>query len=808
VAVLGLVLRGEWRRQRRAWLVLALLVAVMSGVVLAAGAAGRSTDNAFARYDAAHGYDAYLFSTLPIPWLGSLPDVRSVTDLNIPAGGNPRCDSCRRPINDSDFSVYELSTPGLAHMAKLVSGRMPDPGRPDEVLASFTLQRDAGVHVGSVVSIPLASRAQEAQFETQGNLGRFDGPTVRLRVVGIEAALQEFPATQTVSYDLFATPAFARLYGGRTLWLHAYFVQLHGGMAELPRFEALVRARRSDLSLVDLDTQAQAIAAAIHPQAVGWSLLAGLSALLGALVIAQALARQAPAQSDAFLTLSALGVRRRQLVLVGLLRTLGIAVVGVGAGVVLAFVLSPLTPVGEARLADPSPGFSFDPLVLLLGALGAVAVVVALGFWPAVRSARVVVPGGEVPPLQRSRAVAVVSASSAPAPVLIGVRHALERTPTRRGAPVGTALLGAILAVTALCATAVFGASLAHLTTTPALYGQPFDEWLSIGTFPGETQSAAAVRQLERVPGLAAVTIGIAADVTIDGRAINALAGQSLRGHLLLTPISGHEPQGPHQVSLGVKTMRELGTHVGGTVRVTIPQPSGGNRTATFTVVGATTFPPDFGTAGLGNGAVFALAAIPGAACPPGRTQIPCLVRAVTESSGALLVRGTPGPVGSAEIHRLSRRYSSVLNVPSTPENLVNFGQAVNFPLLFGVVLIVFGMATLLHVLVVSVGERRQEAGLLKALGFVRRQVAAAVLWQAATVALVGIVVGVPAGIVIGRLVWRLFAGNLGVLPVPVVVDWVIAAIAAGTLAVAVALALGPARAAARCPAAQVMRAP
>ena len=73
---------------------------------------------------------------------------------------------------------------------------------------------------------------------------------------------------------------------------------------------------------------------------------------------------------------------------------------------------------------------------------------------------------------------------------------------------------------------------------------------------------------------------------------------------------------------------------------------------------------------------------------------------------------------------------------------LVNFGESVNFPLLFAVALSVFGAATLLHLLLVSVARRRVEAGLLKALGFVRRQVAAAVCWQAAAVALVGIVVG------------------------------------------------------------------
>jgi ABC-type lipoprotein release transport system permease subunit len=70
----------------------------------------------------------------------------------------------------------------------------------------------------------------------------------------------------------------------------------------------------------------------------------------------------------------------------------------------------------------------------------------------------------------------------------------------------------------------------------------------------------------------------------------------------------------------------------------------------------------------------------------------------------------------------------------------------VNFPLIFGTVLILFGVATLVHFLTVSVIRRRRETGLLKALGFVCPQAAFAVFWQTTTVALAGIVIGVPAG--------------------------------------------------------------
>ena len=78
-------------------------------------------------------------------------------------------------------------------------------------------------------------------------------------------------------------------------------------------------------------------------------------------------------------------------------------------------------------------------------------------------------------------------------------------------------------------------------------------------------------------------------------------------------------------------------------------------------------------------------------------------------------------------------------------------------------------------------------------LGFVRYQVAAVVSWQATTVALVGVIFGLPLGVAAGRAIWRAFAANLGVVPVPVVPTGHLALLAAGVLVVANALAISPA---------------
>ena len=137
---------------------------------------------------------------------------------------------------------------------------------------------------------------------------------------------------------------------------------------------------------------------------------------------------------------------------------------------------------------------------------------------------------------------------------------------------------------------------------------------------------------------------------------------------------------------------------------------------------------------------------------------------------------------------------------------LVNFGETVNFPLLFGVALSLFGAATIVHLLLVSVARRRRETGLLKVLGFVRRQAAAAVCWQATTVALAGLAVGVPAGIAAGRVLWRVFATNFGVVPVPVVQPLVMVAMATGVLIAANALAAVPALLAAQSQPGQLLR--
>ena len=289
---------------------------------------------------------------------------------------------------------------------------------------------------------------------------------------------------------------------------------------------------------------------------------------------------------------------------------------------------------------------------------------------------------------------------------------------------------------------------------------------------------------------------------------VGLVVATAVRGPLLFSSVDGDLPNGVGQIGLGVTTMRQVGAHVGSIVHVTVTTHSGRERTVPFRVVSQVSLPVFGGFLSLGTGAIVTNAGLIHALCAPGPLLVEC--RQMTEahdvSNGGIRASFVSGPRGRAAFEHYLRTYSSVATEPVTPTSLVNFGEAVNFPLIFGAVLAVFGAATLMHLLVVSVSRRRREVGLLKVLGFVNGQVVSSVAWQASTLALVGIVIGVPLGLVIGQGVWRAFANNLGVVPVTVVPVLLIGGLAAGVIAVANLIALGPALASTRSTPGELLR--
>ena len=758
-----LVFGAEMRRRWRSWLALALLIALVGGVVLAAAGAGRRTASAFPRFVAAYGFDAAVYTTQPAPNRAAFPGVASATRVIGLDTGQPTCRTCSHPINPTDFGILNAAPTGRS-VFKLVSGHLPDPSAPDQVLASFTLAQDDGVRLGTVIKVPVFSHAQTSAYNNAiGALPKPIGPTVALRVVGFEATEYEFPSGTTPSYDLYTTPAFSRTVLPRTAYGYVYLVRLRHGAADLPRFDQQVSALGAEAS--NQDGLIASVERSIRPQAIGWWILAALAAMVGVAVIGQALFRQSIAESEDYLTISVLGAERRQLVMLSMARNAVVGLVGAGAAMAVAVACSPIAPLGEARVAEPSGGVSFDPLVLPVGALVIVAVVIALGIWPALRAARV---RGSVDRIGVSRPSVVAAwfaAAGARPSAVVGVRNALERRSGGATVPVGSALLGTVLAVTALCATGVFGASLSHLTATPRLYGDTFQ--LDFTNPTGAGPDPALLRSLEHDRAVTAITEGLAVETSIDRVTVGAVAGTAIRGPILLTSVHGRAPDRDGEIGLGGTTMRQLHAHLGSTVHVTVSSPSGARRTAPFRVVSQISFPVLGGVVSLGTGAAITIAGYEDAICPAGSGQSAC--RKASHSvpiPGGILASVVPGPRGQAAVSHYLDAYRSITALPITPTSLVNFGEAVNFPLIFGAMLALSGAATLVHLLVVSVARRRREVGLLKALGFVNSQVAWAVIWQATTLALIGVAIGTPLGIVIGQAVWKAFAGNLGVVPV------------------------------------------
>ncbi len=308
----ALVFYAELRRRWRSWLAIAVLISVVGGFVLAAAAAGRRTESAFPRFVSAYGFDAAVFAIRPVPKVAGLTGVTSVTAEVGPFEGQPTC-ACTHVINPTDLEVGVVS-PGARPVWKLVSGRLPDPSDPNQVLASFTLQQDDGVHIGTVIHVPFYAASQlAAATGATGAPPRPLGPTVAFHVVGIEAAVGEFPSGSSPVYDLFASRAFARTVVPRTANGYEYFVRPQDGAAGLARVDAEANALHT-AGVEGYENGSEQVAfveASIRPQAIGWWIMAALAAVVGLAVIGQAMARQSVVESGDYPTLAALGADRR-----------------------------------------------------------------------------------------------------------------------------------------------------------------------------------------------------------------------------------------------------------------------------------------------------------------------------------------------------------------------------------------------------------------------------------------------------------------------------------------------------------------
>ena len=140
------------------------------------------------------------------------------------------------------------------------------------------------------------------------------------------------------------------------------------------------------------------------------------------------------------------------------------------------------------------------------------------------------------------------------------------------------------------------------------------------------------------------------------------------------------------------------------------------------------------------------------------------------------------------------------------PAEIVNYRSMGTTPAVLGGALAAGTAVGLGLTLVASVRRRQRDLAMLRTLGFTGRQLASVIVWQSSVAALLGIVVGVPLGIVLGRTLWTLFAQEIHAVPSPSVPALSIAIIAIGALALANLVASIPGRTAARTSTAILLR--
>jgi hypothetical protein len=263
---------------------------------------------------------------------------------------------------------------------------------------------------------------------------------------------------------------------------------------------------------------------------------------------------------------------------------------------------------------------------------------------------------------------------------------------------------------------------------------------------------------------------------------VPAIGVDQLAGSLVPRVDRGRLPRDDHEIALGARTMRALHARVGGTITARV-----GDANRQLLVVGTATFPAfgsvRFSEAGLGSGAL---------------------------GVGRLFARGDPAQAGGTYNYLLFR-YPSAASKPAAtaalrravsdagctdvscvltdlrPLEIDGFRHATGVPIVVGGVLALLFVATLAHALLGTLRRRRGDFAILRTLGCVRAQLVATMRWQALSITVTALAVGIPIGLLASAVAWRALTRQLGVEPGT---TWPVAALALGALG---ALLLGTA---------------
>ena len=807
--------RAEARTRARSMVVLAVVLGLAGGAALTAFAGARRTDSAVDRFLAyAHSTHAFVGADPSVyPQIGRLPQVEAWDEAAYMLMGT------RTPGQQSGPGLGSIAVvrAGNGFRPLMLAGRLPRLNRVDEVLINASAATNQKLHVGSVLHLRSFSPDQ-VDDALKGAQLEPTGPPATVRVVGVGRFPSEIstappsPVVYNGTDFEFLTPAFFAAYGDKVGMAGGVgmAVRLKRGAADFPAFKAAVSRISPDAQVEsgsDDLTAASKARRATSLEALSLLVFGILASLVALALVSQALARQAVLDASEYPALSAMGMTRGQLMALSVLRAAAIAAAGAVLAVVVAFLLSPRMPIGIARQAETSPGYSVDALVFAAGVAAIFLLITGAAAFSAWRTARAAASGGALAsrPERPSRLADRLAQSGVPPSGVVGVRMALEpgRGPT--AVPVRTTLVSAVLAIAVLVATFGFGASLTRLATRPKLQGWNWD--VSVGNPHSDDVSQMAIPALANNPDVAAFA-GLAgpADARIGDRinpsgpgSTGGLYSIDLAKGAVLPPFTeGRAPSAPDEIAFGAKDLRMLRRRVGQRVEV-----STGGEPKSMLITGRMVMTPAVlnEQVDLGQGALVTKDALQQLGPPPSDQQ------SEGAAENVFLVRFRRGVDRKAALARLNSDFPGTVLSAVRPADVENLRRVDHLPSLLGALFAAVALLTVGHMLMSSVLRRRRDVAVLRTMGFVRRQVSTSVAWQATTVAVVGLLAGVPLGIAVGRWGWSAVANQLGVASQPVVPVTLVILTVAGTLVAANALAAFPALLAARTRPAEILRA-
>jgi hypothetical protein len=722
-----MVARSEWRRRWRAILALGLLAGIAGAVLLAAAQLERRTATAYPRLQETTGLDDARLAIPPGPagaQFAALPPVRSawpgtltVSQLDGPgvvyisiAAGPPRPPDLLQPI--------------------VLSGRLPADDRPDEILLGEEMARQTGVGVGAELPLKMLTTEEFEQFDT--GFGEPDGPRLSVRVVGIG----RFPGWGTGLGNVLGTPAFAERYAAYS----------PGGVLLLRlKDEPDARARLEAGVAGILDGQDVPISEAQGPPGPTYSrpgdpsvlatqallsqslrVFLGIAIVASLLTVLQATSRYAAQSVEEQRVEASLGMTRRERRLARLLPALPAAALAAVTAVAGGLASAGRLPLGSLAAYEPHPGWVPNVGLLIVGGVAvalAFLIAVALTAAPALRQVSAPAPRTvRGLPLLRRRAIGAA-----------GGAFALSPGSGRSAAPIRSGVIGVVVGVAGLIASLVFGASADRLADSPDRYGWAADVVLIDAKDPDVARLGAdpRVRDLDLVEE-STVRVG-EADVPVLGRTLR-------KGEPPWSTVRGRLPVAVDEVAVGPHLARRLDVTVGDVVPAITPA----GTVRELTVVGVSFIAPQ-SQEPLGSSMVVTQQTLEGLRDAPGFVSA--------------LVRGTPGSA-PALVDELGA--TAEIGTPALPVEVRNLRDLGSLPLLLGLFYAAVGAAALLHSLVVTSRRRTRDLGVLRALGFDSGQVLLTVVVMAGTMVGSGLLLAVPLGVGVGRVVWTDASAEIG----------------------------------------------